>query len=172
MVSIGVEVCRGEVFGVSEPDEILPTCLNSKLLSASILLRVSGKRVAPFEVQILIFLLIYITCKGVPRRSLPVGQALGSPGSYLRACEGSARRSPSRLSVALLSLNLSFDVSLSGLDVVVTLDVVDELFLRSLPDGLVSGGRRVFPTVWARRLVALEIVELFLGSLSDGLVRG
>ena len=126
---------------------------------------------APFEVQILIFLLIYITCKGVPRRSLPVGQALGSPGSYLRACEGSARRSPSRLSVALLSLNLSFDVSLSGLDVVVTLDVVDELFLRSLPDGLVSGGRRVFPTVWARRLVALEIVELFLGSLPDGLVR-
>ena len=37
VVSIGVEVCRGEVFGVSEPDEILPTCLNSKLLSASIL---------------------------------------------------------------------------------------------------------------------------------------
>ena len=115
---------------------------------------------APFEVQILIFLLIYITCKGVPRRSLPVGQALGSPGSYLRACEGSARRSPSRPSVALLSLNLSFDVSLSGLDVVVTPDVVDELFLRSLPDGLVSGGpldvlvlsgRRVFPTVCFRR---------------------
>ena len=37
VVSIGVEVCSGEVFGVSEPDEILPTCLNSKLLFASIL---------------------------------------------------------------------------------------------------------------------------------------
>ena len=87
---------------------------------------------APFEVQILIFLLIYITCKGVPRRSLPVGQALGSPGSYLRACEGSARRSPSRLSVALLSLNLSFDVSLSGLDVVVTLDADNTVTLANL----------------------------------------
>ena len=47
----------------------------------------------------------------------------------------------------MLSLNLTFDVSLFGLDVVVTLDVVDELFLRSLPDGLVLGGRRVFLTV-------------------------
>ena len=112
---------------------------------------------APFEVQILIFLLIYITCKGVPRRSLPVGQALGSPGSYLRACEGSARRSPSRLSVALLSPNLTFDVSLSGLDVVVTLEVVDELFLRSLLDGLVLGGS-------SRRFVS--------GSPLDGLVFG
>ena len=37
VVVIGVEVCSGEVFGVSEPDEILPTCLNSKLLFASIL---------------------------------------------------------------------------------------------------------------------------------------
>ena len=127
---------------------------------------------APFEVKVLIFLLIYITCQGVPRRSLPVGRALGPPGSYLRACEGSARRSPSRLSVALLSPNLTFDVSLSGLDVVVTLDVVDELFLRSLLDGLVPGGRRV------RRsgldvVVTLEVVdELFLRSLLDGLVLG
>ena len=83
---------------------------------------------APFEVKVLIFLLIYITCQGVPRRSLPVGRALGPPGSYLRACEGSARRSPSRLSVALLSPNLTFDVSLSGLDVVVMREVVDELY--------------------------------------------
>ena len=37
VVSIGVEVCGGEVFGVSESDGILSTCLNSKLLSASIL---------------------------------------------------------------------------------------------------------------------------------------
>ena len=37
VVAIGVEVCSGEVFGVSEPDEILPTCLNSKFLFASIL---------------------------------------------------------------------------------------------------------------------------------------
>ena len=112
---------------------------------------------APFEVKVLIFLLIYITCQGVPRRSLPVGRALGPPGSYLRACEGSARRSPSRLSVALLSPNLTFDVSLSGLDVVVTLEVVDELFLRSLLDGLVLGGS-------SRRFVS--------GSLLDGFAFG
>ena len=82
---------------------------------------------APFEVKVLIFLLIYITCKGVPRRLPPVGRALGTPGGYLRACEGFARRFPSRLSVALLSLNLTFDVSLSGFDVVVMHEVVDEL---------------------------------------------
>ena len=60
MVSIGVEVCRGEVFGVSEPDEILPTCLNSKLLLASILsasyLSSSlEKRGTLFEVKVPIF---------------------------------------------------------------------------------------------------------------------
>ena len=58
---------------------------------------------------------------------LPVGRALGPPGSDLRACEGSARRFPSRLSVALLSPNLGFDVSSSGLDVVVMLEVPGSL---------------------------------------------
>ena len=82
---------------------------------------------APFEVKVLIFLLIYITCKGVPRRLPPVGRALGTPGGYLRACEGFARRFPSRLSVALLSPNLAFDVSSSGLDVVVMLEVPGSL---------------------------------------------
>ena len=60
VVAIGVEVCRGEVFGVSEPDEILPTCLNSKLLFASILSASSlssflEKRVTLFEVKVPIF---------------------------------------------------------------------------------------------------------------------
>ena len=95
---------------------------------------------APFEVKVLIFLLIYITCKGVPRRLPPVGRALGTPGGYLRACEGFARRFTSRLSVALLSPNLAFDVSSSGLDVVVMLEVPG-----SLP--FLSVWR--MPTIWA-----------------------
>ena len=70
----------------------------------------------------------------------PVGRALGTPGGYLRACEGFARRFTSRLSVALLSPNLAFDVSSSGLDVVVMLEVPG-----SLP--FLSVWR--MPTIWA-----------------------
>ena len=93
----------------------------------------------------------YITCSGVPRRLLPVDRALGPPGSDLRACEGFCSEVSVQAQRCFAESEPTFDVSLFGLDVVVTLDVVDELFLRSLPDGLVLGGRRVFPTVCFRK---------------------